>query len=144
MVGPGTGVAPFRGFIRDRLVENQNADMMLFYGCRNAHDHLYKSEWTDEYQPELPNLKIFNGYSRDPSLPKTYVQKLMLDQKDAIMEALKKGAFIYVCGDASNMAKQVNDTFVTIVSDKQNIDTTQAQEMMKLMKLNGKYHEDVW
>lgn len=144
MIGPGTGVAPFRGFIRDRLVENQKADMMLFYGCRNVHDHLYKSEWTDEYKPELPNLKIFTGYSRDPTLPKTYVQKLMLDQKDAIMEALKKGAFVYVCGDASAMAKQVNDTLVTIVSDKQNVDITQAQEMMKMMKLNGKYHEDVW
>lgn len=144
MIGPGTGVAPFRGFIRDRLVKNQDADMMLFYGCRNVHDHLYKNEWCDEYEPALKNLKVFTAYSRDPSIPKTYVQKLMLDQKDAIMEALMKGAFVYVCGDAGTMAKQVNDTLVTIVSDKQNIDITQAQEMMKVMKLNGRYHEDVW
>lgn len=144
MIGPGTGVAPFRGFIRDRLISNKEADMMLFYGCRNVHDHLYKEECEKEYIPELKNLKVFTGYSRDPTVPKTYVQKLMLDEKDLIMEALKKGAFVYVCGDAGSMAKQVNDTLVTIISEKQDIEIQDAQEMVKLMKLNGRYHEDVW
>lgn len=144
MIGPGTGVAPFRGFLRDRLVENSDSEMLLFYGCRNAYDHLYKEEWETEYAPNLPNLKTFTGYSRDPTLPKTYVQKLMLDQKDLLMDALKKGAFVYVCGDAGKMAKQVNDTLVTIVSEKQDIEIQDAQDMIKLMKSNGRYHEDVW
>ncbi|XBW35715.1 hypothetical protein QEN19_001285 [Hanseniaspora menglaensis] len=143
MIGPGTGVAPFRGFVRDRLVENSDSEMILFYGSRNIDDHLYKEEWESQYNG-LSNLKVFNAYSRDPSMPKTYVQKLMLDQKDLIMNALKKGAFVYVCGDAGTMAKQVNDTLISIVSDKQEISVEDAHEMIKFMKLNGRYHEDVW
>ena len=152
MIGPGTGVAPFRGFIRDRVKyasqeANANAPLgkhLLFYGCRNQNDFLYQDEWPS-YATALDGaLEMFVGFSRLPDTPKRYVQDLLKENESQVVTLLKQGAFIYVCGEAKGMAQGVHAALVDIISRGMFISTEDATEMVKMMKTSGKYQEDVW
>ncbi|AMD19191.1 HBR290Cp [Eremothecium sinecaudum] len=150
MIGPGTGVAPFRGFIRERikLVSSQeNVSLgkhLLFYGCRNDDDFLYHDEWPD-YAKKLDGVfEMVVAYSRIPGKPKVYVQHSMMERKAELYELIEKGAFIYVCGDAKGMAQDVHKTFLDILSQGKDITTEEASEILKTFKTSGKYLEDVW
>ncbi|KAG0669441.1 NADPH-cytochrome P450 reductase [Maudiozyma exigua] len=152
MIGPGTGIAPFRGFVRERvkfleLQKDSNVELgkhLLFYGCRNEDDYLYQEEWP-EYATALgDSFQMFVGFSRDPNSKKKYVQYLLEEQKEQVVTLLKEGAFIYVCGDAKGMAQDVHTTLVKIVSEGMSITDTEAIDMLKMFKTSGKYQEDVW
>ena len=152
MIGPGTGVAPFRGFIRDRIkyVEQHANDAtslgqhLLFYGCRNENDFLYSDEWTGYTTAMDGALRMFVGFSRLPDTPKKYVQDLLKENESQVIELLKQGAFIYVCGEAKGIAQGVHATLVDIISRGMSISHDDATEMVKMMKTSGKYQEDVW
>lgn len=151
MVGPGTGVAPFRGFVRDRVkfVEQQpNVTLgkhLLFYGSRNQDDFLYASEWPD-YSKKLGGaFEMIVAHSRLPDQPKVYVQDRLIEREKEVYELIaEKGAFIYVCGDAKGMAQGVHAALVKILSNGKGITTDEAAEIIKMFKANGKYQEDVW
>ncbi|CCK68918.1 NADPH--hemoprotein reductase KNAG_0B04840 [Huiozyma naganishii CBS 8797] len=151
MVGPGTGAAPFRGFIRERVALAQREDsnvtmgpMMFFYGSRNESDYLYRDEWTQYATVLGESFQMFVAHSRLPGEPKVYVQDKLKEQESRVLDLLKAGAFIYVCGDAKAMAKDVSATFVGILSRGMSISTDEAAEMVKMYKNVGKYQEDVW
>ncbi|KAH3899163.1 NADPH--hemoprotein reductase SCDLUD_004592 [Saccharomycodes ludwigii] len=156
MVGPGTGVAPFRGFIRERVeyVKKQtdagnNVNLgkhMLFYGSRDSNDALFMNEW-EEYKKMLGNDDTFQlhlAQSRVPGAESKYVQDAIKKNAVQLVELLNQGGFIYVCGDAKNMAKDVHRNFGEILAEQKNISYDDAVEMLKMMKVSGKYQEDVW
>ena len=152
MIGPGTGVAPFRGFVREKVQmtlkpNSENTKFgkaLLFYGCRNDDDFLYADEWT-EYAKKLGDtFEMFVALSRSSKTKKTYVQDKLFENADQVLDLLGKGAFIYICGDAKNMAKGVHDTLCNILATGKSISNEDASEMLKMMKVAGKYQEDVW
>lgn len=149
MVGPGTGVAPFRGFIRDRVnaVQSDNlgnlGKMMLFYGCRNEDDYLYRDEWPAYSSILDDSFEMIVAFSRITD-KKCYVQHKLKERHDDIISLLNQGANIYVCGDAGRMAKDVQNTIAEMIASDKNITIDDANEMIKAMKVNGKYQEDVW
>lgn len=148
MVGPGTGVAPFRGFIRERVKQAENGDkggkMILFYGCRRStDDYLYKDEWPEYAKTLGGDLKIVTAFSRETA-KKVYVQHKMLEHGKEIFDLLKKGAFFYVCGDASRMARDVQKALTSIIAKENNIPAEDAADIVKDLKVENRYQEDVW
>jgi NADPH-ferrihemoprotein reductase len=148
MIGPGTGVAPFRGFVRDRVAQAQQgksfAKMVLLYGCRRSdEDFLYKEEWVEYAKTLGENFEMHSSFSREGK-DKAYVQHKLYELKDEIMELIDSGAFIYVCGDAARMARDVNDTLCKIISEKKGFTLEKAHEILKNFRTLNKYQEDVW
>lgn len=151
LVGPGTGIAPMRAFIRDRVALLQNSEntkigkIKLFYGCRNRdEDYLYKNEWP-EYARKLGNrFEMDVAFSREDKAKKVYVQDKIAAKSSEINALLEEGAFIYVCGDASRMARDVQATFVNILSKERNLLTEKAADLVRSLKVQNKYQEDVW
>ncbi|KAH3686801.1 hypothetical protein WICPIJ_002223 [Wickerhamomyces pijperi] len=150
MIGPGTGVAPFRGFVRDRykLAESKDAEqfgkMLLFYGSRSStEDFLYEDEWV-EYSKSLgSSFELITAFSRE-SAKKVYVQHRLWERKEEVFALLEKGAFIYICGDAARMARDVHETFAEILAEGKGISKDQALDILKQFKTLNKYQEDVW
>lgn len=132
MIGPGTGVAPFRGFVQERVALARKAkekdgpdalkdwgDIILFYGCRSPEtDYLYEQEWQD-YAKELDGkFKIFVAFSRVKGQPKVYVQQLISKERELVKDAIvgKKG-YAYICGDAKHMAKDVEELLKELLAE---------------------------
>ncbi|OJJ44983.1 hypothetical protein ASPZODRAFT_70355 [Penicilliopsis zonata CBS 506.65] len=148
MVGPGTGVAPFRGFIQERAALAARGDKVgptvLFFGCRNrTEDFVYQDEWKT-YQEQLgDNLRIITAFSREgPS--KVYVQHRLHEHASMVSDLLKQKAVFYVCGDAANMAREVNLVLGRILAEQRNLPADRGEELVKHMRSNGSYQEDVW
>ncbi|RVX66835.1 NADPH--cytochrome P450 reductase [Exophiala mesophila] len=148
MVGPGTGVAPFRGFVQERAeLAKRGEDVgttVLFYGCRKpSEDWLYKEEWETYKQALGDKLVIFNAFSRETS-KKVYVQHLIKENGKLVNDLLQQKANFYVCGDASHMAREVNEVLGQIISQERGIDEKKAEQVVKSMRSSGVYQEDVW
>lgn len=133
MVGPGTGVAPFRAFMQEREATGANGDNWLFFGDQKYNfDFLYQLEWQGWSDAGLlTNLDV--AFSRDKP-QKVYVQHRMEEKAAELKAWLEKGAYFYVCGDESRMAKDVDATLRKIVGD----------EFVDEMKKNGRYQRDVY
>ncbi|XP_064612724.1 NADPH--cytochrome P450 reductase-like isoform X2 [Liolophura sinensis] len=147
MIGPGTGLAPFRGFIQERDYYRKEGkpvgDTMLFFGCRyKAEDFIYEDELT-KYEQDGTLTKMYVAFSRDGP-EKVYVQHLMKQNKKELWDLLQSGAHLYVCGDARNMARDVQETIMEVVSEHGNLDKTQAAEYVKRLQSKGRYSCDVW
>jgi NADPH-ferrihemoprotein reductase len=148
MVGPGTGVAPFRGFVQERAEQAKKGEdvgtTVLFYGCRRrSEDWLYRDEW-DEYKKALGDkLIIFNAFSRETS-KKVYVQHLIKENGKLINDLLQQKANFYVCGDAAHMAREVNEVLGQIIASERGVDEKKAEQVVKSMRSSGVYQEDVW
>ncbi|GME91798.1 unnamed protein product [[Candida] boidinii] len=149
LIGPGTGIAPFRGFIREKVKQVENGvnnigKIMLFFGCRNSNeDYLYKEEWPEYSKILNENFEMINAFSRESS-KKIYVQHKMIENSSKINELLNNGAFIYVCGDASRMARDVHSALVKILVDERKLSEEVATDMLKNFKVLNRYQEDVW
>lgn len=148
MVGPGTGVAPFRAFVQERAKLAKDGEQVgptvLFTGCRrSAEDWLYKDEW-EEYKSALgDNLTIFNAFSREgPN--KVYVQHLLKQNGKFVHDLLQQKANFYVCGDAAHMAREVNEELANLIAEYRGIDHAKAEGVVKSMRSSGVYQEDVW
>lgn len=149
MIGPGTGVAPFRGFIRDRIAQKNNGqtigDSLLFYGCRRLNeDFLYKDEWSDYAKQLGSGFEIFTAFSREDPTKKVYVQDKLVEESVKINKLIENGAFIYVCGDASRMARDVQATLAKIIAKERNISDEKGAELIRSFKVQNRYQEDVW
>ncbi|GAA6007067.1 NADPH--hemoprotein reductase [Rhodotorula paludigena] len=159
MIGPGTGVAPFRGFIQDRVAlarkakEKDGPDALkdwgtidLFYGCRRSTwDFLYKAEW-DEYARELDGkFRMHTALSREEGKPKVYVQQLLREEGDRIGKALVQDkGYAYICGDAGNMAKAVERELATILGRAKGGSDEDGEKELKLLKDRNRLLLDVW
>ena len=140
MVGPGTGIAPFRAFLQERHFEKSLGKNWLFFG--NPHeetDFLYEDELL-KFKEKGILTNLSTAWSRDHS-EKIYVQDLMAKQGEEIWKWLEGGAYFYVCGDAKYMAKDVDDTLHEIIN---NFGSTTGEEYIKAMKKERRYQRDVY
>ncbi|MCD4840220.1 sulfite reductase subunit alpha [Neobacillus sedimentimangrovi] len=143
MVGPGTGIAPFRSFIEERAVNKAAGRMWLFYGDQHkATDFLYQEE-LEKYQQDGVLTKIDTAFSRD-SEQKVYVQHRMLEHSKELFEWIEKGAYFYVCGDKEHMAKDVHETLITIIEKEGAMPRDAAEAYLKEMQKQGRYQRDVY
>ncbi|XP_039487682.1 NADPH--cytochrome P450 reductase isoform X1 [Drosophila santomea] len=147
MVGPGTGLAPFRGFIQERQFLRDEGktvgESILYFGCRKrSEDYIYESELEEWVKKGTLNLKA--AFSRDQG-KKVYVQHLLEQDADLIWNAIgeNKGHF-YICGDAKNMAVDVRNILVKILSTKGNMSEADAVQYIKKMEAQKRYSADVW
>lgn len=142
MIGPGTGVAPFRGFMQERIATNAPGKNWLFFGDWNqATDYYYGDYWQKLAENKL--LKLSLAFSRDQE-HKIYVQHKMFDEAKEFWRWLEEGAVVYVCGDASNMAKDVDQALLQIIEEQGNMATDYAKNYVKKMKESNRYLRDVY
>jgi sulfite reductase (NADPH) flavoprotein alpha-component len=143
MVGPGTGIAPFRSFIQERAVSKAAGRSWLFFGDQHAAtDFLYKEE-LEGYVKEGSLTKLDTAFSRD-SEQKVYVQHKMLENSKEIYEWLEKGGYFYVCGDKTYMAKDVHEALITIIETEGSISREEAESYLNDLKKQGRYQRDVY
>ncbi|KAI1287057.1 NADPH--cytochrome P450 reductase [Halotydeus destructor] len=148
MIGPGTGVAPFRGFLQERDHFRKEGrtmgDTILYYGCRKrAEDYLYEEE-LEEYKKNGTLTQLYTACSRDQP-EKIYVTHLLKQNKDEVWDVIgKRGGHLYVCGDAKAMARSVRDIILDIVQEKGQMSKTEAEAFFKKMEAQRKYSADVW
>ncbi|NWK57363.1 assimilatory sulfite reductase (NADPH) flavoprotein subunit [Verrucomicrobiaceae bacterium N1E253] len=143
MVGPGTGVAPFRAFVEERSEDGSKGDSWLFFGdqCYNE-DFLYQLEWQDHLkQGSLTRLDV--AFSRDQP-EKVYVQHKMLERAAELWLWLERGAHFYVCGDASRMAKDVHAALLQIVQEEGGKSEAEAEAYLAALKKDKRYQRDVY
>ncbi|ROW05081.1 hypothetical protein VSDG_00370 [Cytospora chrysosperma] len=148
MIGPGTGVAPFRGFVQERAKEAENGEnigkTVLFFGCRKREeDFMYESEWEQYKKAMGDKFEMHNAFSREGP-EKVYVQHLLKKQGKEINELLENKAYFYVCGDAANMAREVNTVLAQIIAEHRGVSEAKAEEIVKNMRAANQYQEDVW
>ncbi|GJQ10662.1 hypothetical protein GpartN1_g2453.t1 [Galdieria partita] len=143
MIGPGTGVAPFRAFLLERERMGSTGRNVLFFGCRHKdRDFLY----AEELQAFVDRgfLDLFVAFSRDQA-KKIYVQDIMLEQSAFLWSLLEQGAHVYVCGDGTKMANDVHEAWIRIVScQKPDCSREEALEFMDALERNSRYQRDVW
>jgi sulfite reductase (NADPH) flavoprotein alpha-component len=143
MVGPGTGIAPFRSFIQERSVNKGTGRSWLFFGDRHAaSDFLYQDE-LEKYQTDGVLTKLDVAFSRDTT-QKVYVQNKMLENSKELFEWIEKGAYFYVCGDKEYMAKDVNDTLISVIEKEGSMSHEEAEAYLKYMQKQGRYQRDVY
>jgi len=143
MVGPGTGVAPFRSFVMDRATRGAKGKNWLFFGDqRKDSDFLYADEWAAYLQSGvLTRLDL--AFSRDQAA-KIYVQDRMRENAVELWRWLQAGAYFYVCGDAKRMAKDVDAALHAIVAEQGGLTPEAAVDWVKQFKKDGRYQRDVY
>jgi sulfite reductase (NADPH) flavoprotein alpha-component len=143
MVGPGTGIAPFRAFVQDRVAVGATGRNWVFFGDqKRATDFLYESEWV-EHVAQKHVARLDTAFSRD-QLDKIYVQDRMRENAAEIWAWLSQGAYFYVCGDAKRMAKDVDLVLHDIVAGQGKMDPAAAADYVKQMKKDKRYQRDVY
>lgn len=143
MVGPGTGIAPFRAFIQDRVADKATGRNWLFFGDqKHATDYLYEEEW-QHYVSEGKLHRLDLAWSRD-QIHKVYVQDKMREHAAELWAWIKNGAYFFVCGDAKRMAKDVDLALHDIVAQQGGMDAAAAAEYVKAMKKEKRYQRDVY
>jgi sulfite reductase (NADPH) flavoprotein alpha-component len=143
MVGPGTGLAPFRGFLQEREATGATGRNWLVFGHRNyTHDFLYQLELQDWLKSSLLT-RLDVAFSRDQP-QKRYVQDALWDARGDLYAWLKDGAALYICGDANAMAKDVHATLLRILADQGRQDDTAAKAELDGIRRDGRYLRDVY
>ncbi|MFS0667035.1 assimilatory sulfite reductase (NADPH) flavoprotein subunit [Peribacillus frigoritolerans] len=143
MVGPGTGIAPFRSFIQDREESEAKGKTWLFFGDQHfVTDFLYQTEWQKWLKTGVLT-KMDVAFSRDTD-EKVYVQDRMREQSGELFEWLQKGAAVYICGDEKNMAHDVHNTLIEIIEKEGNMSHADAQAYLEDMQQNKRYQRDVY
>ena len=143
MVGPGTGIAPFRAFMQQLEVSEKRAPSWLFFGDRNfTTDFLYQTEW-QQYLKDGVLTKADVAFSRDQP-EKQYVQHRMLDNGKELYEWLENGAHFYVCGDAKKMAKDVDLALKQIIRQQGGVTLEKAEEYIKNLQMSNRYQADIY
>lgn len=143
MVGPGTGVAPFRAFLQERMATKARGPAWLFFGHqRRERDFLYEDELTGFHNTNtLKHLSL--AWSRDTD-KKVYVQDKMREDAEELYQWLEQGAHFYVCGDALRMAKDVDNALIDIVAEQGGKSHGDAKAYVGAMRTTGRYQTDVY
>jgi sulfite reductase (NADPH) flavoprotein alpha-component len=143
MVGPGTGIAPFRAFLEERKATGAQGSNWLFFGDqRSATDFLYRDE-LETLRDEGLITQLDTAFSRDQT-QKIYVQQRMLENAGKLWKWLENGAHFYVCGDATRMAKDVDAALHSIIADTGGMSADHAVEYVKRLKKEKRYQRDVY
>ncbi|HFP8701548.1 TPA: NADPH-dependent assimilatory sulfite reductase flavoprotein subunit [Raoultella planticola] len=143
MIGPGTGIAPFRAFMQQRAADGAEGKNWLFFG--NPHfteDFLYQVEW-QRYVKEGVLSRIDLAWSRDQQ-QKVYVQDKLREQGAELWRWINDGAHIYVCGDANRMAKDVEQTLLDVIAEFGAMDAEAADEFLSELRVERRYQRDVY
>ncbi|MDC0369009.1 hypothetical protein OAN13_04870 [Opitutales bacterium] len=143
MVGPGTGIAPFRAFIEERRAVGSTGKNWLFFGDRSSKtDYLYGEEW-EKYRSDGLLTELDLAWSRDQA-EKEYVQHKMLTKGRELFAWLQDGAYFYVCGDASRMAKDVDLALRQIAATEGGMSEEDAAKWVKSLQKEKRYLKDVY
>lgn len=143
MVGPGTGIAPFRAFLQERQVTGAQGKNWLFFGDQHQeHDFIYREELTG-WQDSGLLTRLDLAFSRDQD-KKIYVQNRMLEQGAELYAWLQEGGYFYVCGDASRMAKDVDNALYEIVRQFGGLSSERAADYIDQLKKEKRYLRDVY
>lgn len=143
MIGPGTGVAPFRAFMQQREATDATGDNWMFFGDQTfTQDFLYQVEWQDYLKSGLLT-KMDVAFSRDQA-EKIYVQDRLKENAKELFDWIERGAHIYVCGDANRMAKDVHKTLIDIIKEQANLTVEQAEDYLKSLRSAKRYQKDVY
>ncbi|KAF0096237.1 MAG: cysJ [Puniceicoccaceae bacterium 5H] len=143
MVGPGTGIAPFRSFVEDREATGARGRNWLFFGDqRFLYDFYYQTEWQDYLKSGILT-KMDVAFSRDTD-KKVYVQDRMREKAKELYAWIEEGAYFYVCGDASRMAKDVHQAMIDIVKEHGGMSQEDAAAYVKKLQKEKRYQRDVY
>lgn len=146
MIGPGTGFAPFRGFIQDRRIKQaageKLGDAMLFFGCRRPNeDFIYQDELKTAVKDKL--IEMHTAFSRKTKT-KVYVQNRLVEQASKVWVLIQNGAIIYICGDGAAMEPSVKTALMSIHTEQTGATELESQKWMEDLASNGRYVLDVW
>ncbi len=143
MIGPGTGIAPFRAFLEERRITAPESRNWLFFGDQHvATDFLYQEELVAMFNDGILT-RLDTAFSRDQE-PKIYVQDRMLEHAAELWNWIKEGASIHVCGDAKRMAKDVDAALLRIVREQGDLTEQAAQAFVSQLKSEKRYQRDVY
>jgi len=143
MVGPGTGIAPFRAFVQERRATQAKGRSWLFFGDRSfTHDFLYQLDWQDALKDgSLTRMDV--AFSRDTP-KKVYVQHKLWDRRADLVAWLDGGAYFYVCGDAKAMAKDVRAALVRAYADVKSMSPEAAEQAVVTLEREKRYLQDTY
>ena len=143
MIGPGTGVAPFRAFMQEREAVEASGDNWMFFGDQTfTQDFLYQVEWQNYLKSGLVS-RLDLAFSRDQQ-EKIYVQDRIKEQGSEVFAWLERGAHLYICGDANRMAKDVHQTLIDVIAEQGKLTAEQAEHYLKDLRISKRYQKDVY
>lgn len=142
LIGPGTGIAPYRAFLQERLTQDAPGKSWLFFGERNrAYDFYYEDFLQDLVHQK--KLKLTLAFSRDQQ-EKIYVQHKLYENRQELLRWIEEGAILYICGDATYMAKSVHSTLSQIFQEEKNLSPQEAEVLLKKLRKENRYRLDVY
>lgn len=143
MIGSGTGIAPFRAFVQQRAADEAEGKNWLIFGNQHfTKDFLYQTEW-QQFQKDGYLHKYSFAWSRDQA-EKIYVQDKIREESEAIWQWLQEGAYLYVCGDASRMAKDVDKALLDVIEQQGGFSREEAEEYVDHLREEKRYQRDVY
>jgi cytochrome P450/NADPH-cytochrome P450 reductase len=146
MVGAGTGLAPFRGFLQERAEQKESGanlgPSLLFFGCRTPADRLYPDEL--ERFEKSADLQVYTAFSRQPIYGRKYAQHEMLAHQDECWDLIDQGAQIFVCGNARTLAPGVRAALQQIYAEKSTSTASEAERWLAGLRREHRYLEDIW
>ncbi|WPH02766.1 NADPH-dependent diflavin oxidoreductase 1 [Acrodontium crateriforme] len=155
LIGPGTGVAPMRSMIYQRLLWFKSTtpqtqshhllqDTILIFGCRaQENDYFFREEWDE--QTRNAGLTVLTAFSRDPAKPKQYVQDQIRANGEMVKEALfRRRGKVYVCGSSGNMPKGVREALIDVLSSDEGMARNEAEGYIETMEKQGRYKQETW
>lgn len=143
MVGPGTGIAPFRAFLQERAARQATGSNWLFFGERHAKTGFYYHEELESFLAQGILTRLDTAFSRDQS-DRIYVQDRMAENGATLWDWLCQGAHVYVCGDAARMARDVDSTLKKIIAQHGQMSAEQAESFLAECSRTGRYLRDVY
>lgn len=143
MIGPGTGIAPFRSFMQEREELGANGKSWLFFGDQHfVTDFLYQTEW-QKWLKDGVLTKMDVAFSRDTE-EKVYVQHQMKKQSKELFDWLEQGAYVYICGDEKHMAHDVHNTLLSIIQEEGAMSKEKAESYLANLQQQKRYQRDVY
>jgi sulfite reductase alpha subunit-like flavoprotein len=143
MVGPGTGIAPFRGFLHHRAARGHTGDSWLFFGERHEASEFYYRDELDAFRRSGVLTRLDTAFSRDRDT-KLYVQHRMRENAADMWKWIDDGAYVFVCGDASRMARDVDEALCDIIAEHGRRSRKSAATYLRAMSAERRYVRDVY